>query len=271
MSEVAAPARVRLGGMALPDGVYIRSNKAWAIARTDGSVETGLVQQTKTSTVPVVRVLAALAAGMQAVVRSAKGNPQGMRSTQRFAFVIVVLSAAHWLLARYLGFDQGIGRAMIDPLFGAVVLGSMRILMPAALWRHHGAEHKAITAHEQGVDLGDLRGVARVTAIHDRCGTNLVAILFLVTAVPLPRGPLGVVAPLVMVASAAELLALAMRRAGGTRFTRAILAPGRFLQRAVTIREPSPEELLVGVRAVEACLSEHAAAVRAESPRPVAA
>jgi hypothetical protein len=252
-------ASVRLGGMAMPDGVYIRSERAWALARADGTVASGPISQTPLRRVPLLRVLMALGSGLSALARSARERGPSSTGNRRFVVLLVVMSALHWWASRRLGFDHGWARSVADPAFALMVLVAMRLLLPARLWRHHGAEHKAIAAYESGVDLGDRAGVRRVPAVHDRCGTNLVALLFLFTAMPLPTGPAGVLIPVAMVAMLAEVLGSAVRLRPRSRLTRALVAPGRLLQRAVTVREPDDAELAIGLRAVEACLAEHRA------------
>src|SRR5215472_8559142 len=55
---------VRVGGQALPDGVLMRTERAWAIAHADGRVLTGTLPPPRWKRVPVVRVLAALIPAM---------------------------------------------------------------------------------------------------------------------------------------------------------------------------------------------------------------
>src|SRR5205807_1144079 len=48
---------VRVGGQALPDGVFMRTERAWAVARADGTLTTGPMPSPRTPHVPVLRVL----------------------------------------------------------------------------------------------------------------------------------------------------------------------------------------------------------------------
>ena len=248
---------VRLGGMAMPDGVYVRSDRAWALARADGTVASGRIASIPLRRVPLLRVLIGIGSGLAALARSTRERGPSVTGNRRFVVLLVAMSALHWWASRRLGFDQGWARSVADPAFALLVLGAMRVVLPPRLWRHHGAEHKAIAGYESGVDLGDRSAVRTVPAVHDRCGTNLVALLLILTAMPLPTGPAGVLIPLVMVGALAELLGSAVRLRPRSRLTRALVAPGRLLQRTVTIREPDDHELAIGIRAVEACLTEH--------------
>src|SRR5947209_1873198 len=58
MEAKAAP--VRVGGQALADGVFMRTEKAWAIARADGSIEAGTVPSNPLHRIPVLRILVSL-------------------------------------------------------------------------------------------------------------------------------------------------------------------------------------------------------------------
>lgn len=44
------------------------------------------------------------------------------------------------------------------------VLGLLRLCAPPTLWRYHGAEHKAVAAHETAVDMGDVAAVPSTSA-----------------------------------------------------------------------------------------------------------
>jgi uncharacterized protein YqhQ len=134
---------------------------------------------------------------------------------------------------------------------------AMRLLAPRSLWRFHGAEHKAVAAYEAGVAADDVAGALRASRVHPRCGTNLVALL----VVPLAflthlSGALQVVAALVLVGTAAEVLTLTARFPHA-RATRVLLAPGLALQRTATTSEPTFAEQAVACRALAACLDEH--------------
>src|SRR2546421_123013 len=61
------------------------------------------------------------------------------------------------------------------PVFGALI--AMRFVAPATVWRYHGAEHKAVAAHEREIPLDDLSRVLDCPRVHPRCGTNLVVLV----------------------------------------------------------------------------------------------
>jgi uncharacterized protein YqhQ len=149
------------------------------------------------------------------------------------------------------------GNAAVDLVLTAVLLVMLRLLSPSSLWRYHGAEHKAVTAHENGVDLDDTDAVLACSRIHGRCGTNLVAVMA-VAGVALSRLPLApqLAAFILALAIVAELLGVAGRRPRALP-SRLLLVSGEFLQRHLTTAEPTPAEQRIGCIALRAALAEH--------------
>ena len=122
------------------------------------------------------------------------------------------------------------------------------------MWRYHGAEQKAVNAYEARADLRDGAAVNGFSRIHDRCGTNLVPIVFALAllCLPLSTGALGQVlslaAAVLVIAAALELFRL-VERAPRSPVSRAVLL-GRALQRVLTTREPRSEHLDLARRAL---------------------
>lgn len=258
---------VRIGGQALADGVLMRTSRAWAVARDDGSVQVGALPAPRAGRVPVVRFVAGLTTGLRLAVgrgilgRGAGGtvSPSSRRRNLRFLWVLLGVEA----LGLAFSFAVG-GRSL--PAWGvlAVTLGPwvaaftlLRLAAPASLWRYHGAEHKAVAAHEAHVDTADVGAVLGCPRVHDRCGTNLVFLAMLgglaLTGLP---SVLQVPSFLLLLASTAEVVSLAAGRPRA-RTSRAVLAGGRAIQRWVTTAEPTPDEQAVGCRALAACLAHH--------------
>ncbi len=94
----------------------------------------------------------------------------------------------------------------------------------------HGAEHQVVHAIERGEDLLP-ESVSRMPLEHPRCGTNLAALVLLLTTIAVSRAP----APLMIVLVIATLL-----------FWR---QAGMLLQRLFTVKRPTPKQLLNGIRA----------------------
>jgi uncharacterized protein YqhQ len=118
---------------------------------------------------------------------------------------------------------------------------------------YHGVEHKAIAAYEQGID-----DPAAVPKEHDRCGSNLIAPMMLMSAggaLLLERlfdkpGPVARTAVGLGGASAAVEMFAWSDRNHGTPLAEAFHTPGREIQRRLATREPTPEQLQVGIAAL---------------------
>jgi hypothetical protein len=243
----------------------MRTPLAWAIARADGTVEVGPTPPNPLAAIPVLRVIyglgGALKLGFVRGMMRPKGSPADSRKANR-RFLNVLVGAEGLVIFMAWGLRHlavpGWANTAMDLLPWVVVLGVLRVASPQSMWRYHGAEHKAVTALETGVDLHDTEAVMTCTRIHNRCGTNLVALLAVCTMALLPlRGFLQVPAMLVSIGSGAELLSLAARRPRSW-LSRLLVAPGRVLQRHVTTQEPTLAEQAVGCHALLAALEEHA-------------
>ncbi|HUR50470.1 MAG TPA: DUF1385 domain-containing protein [Acidimicrobiales bacterium] len=253
---------IRPGGQALADGVLMRTKLAWAIARADGTVETGAIARTPMGHVPGLRVLAGLAGGLRLGVGRGFFRGRAHGGNRRFLFIL----AATELVA--LGLLFGLGpmadglpaplSALLSLSSGAIALTIVRKAAPGSLWRYHGAEHKAAAAFEAGAPANDVDAALAMTRLHPRCGTNLLVPL---AAVGIALSGLSSAAQLIGGAAAlaftAEALTLAARRRTAL-WSRLLLAPGLFLQRYVTTAEPTREEQAVACHAMVACLEEHA-------------
>jgi uncharacterized protein YqhQ len=139
---------------------------------------------------------------------------------------------------------------------------------------YHGVEHKAIGAYEAGSD-----DPASATKEHDRCGSNLVAPMLILSAAgqlildrllerpgSLARGAVGMAS----VSLAAELFAWSERNPD-TAAARAFHRPGHEIQRLVATKEPTPEQLEVGIAALREILrvEQEAAGEQAPAEDPV--
>ena len=238
---------VRVGGQALPDGVLMRSPRAWAVARADGSVEVGRVAPGRLARIPVLRIVAALLPALALGIRTMAGRP-------RKGAVVLGLLLAATFLGPALPSTPSPGLSLA---LAAGTLAALRLAAPRALWRYHGAEHKAVAAYEVGAAPHDVAAALAAPRIHARCGTNLVALVAVPAAFVghLPALWQAVVV-LATVGAAAEVLTLTTRRPTAW-LSRAVLLPGVLIQRHATTAEPTAVEQAVACRALAACLDEH--------------
>jgi uncharacterized protein YqhQ len=251
----------KVGGQALSDGVLMRAGDAWAVARLDGSIEMGRLPENRWASVPLLRVLTGLGPAMVRGLRAMGASGRNRTLPRRVRWALPLFVAAPLLL------NAGVSRLLDAPsvwgwqsgvtavLMVAVQLAALRIVMPPSMWRFHGAEHKAVAAYEQGIDLDDLDAVLTASRIHDRCGTNVVAVLVAACLLPLPSsGAWSLLTFVTIFALSVEVVSLAARHPRALP-SRVVLAGGHLLQRVVTTAEPTREEQAVGVKALQTCLA----------------
>lgn len=262
---------LRVGGQALPDGVLMRAGDVWAVARRDGSVEVGRMPPQRWVRVPLLRVIAmlipALSRGLQAMRPRRTDAAMPLRTRWALPIFVAAPLAVSTLVGRWLGAGPSWGwqSGVQAIVLVTAELAALRLVLPGAMWRYHGAEHKAVTAYERGVDLEDVDAVLACTRVHNRCGTNVVAVLVLACLLPMPDlGLGGIVAFVGLFAASVEVVSAAAKRPGA-RLSRLVLTPGRALQRHVTTSEPTREEQEVGLRALRVCLGMVAAGQAAEA------
>jgi uncharacterized protein YqhQ len=244
---------MRVGGMAFANGVLMRSGASWAWARDDGTVLHGtaasLLDGRPWLRLPVLRSAVSFIEMTALSLRLHRLN--GARRTTRLlvSLAICILasialsSAIHALVP-----SEMLGGVLLQALGILLALTVLQVGMGTEVWRYHGAEHKVVNAYEARADLRDVAAVQAFSRIHDRCGTNLVAIVFALALLCLPLGTsalgqvLSVVAAVLVIAVALELFRL-IERAPLAPLSRVVLFGGRALQRALTTREPHPEHL----------------------------
>ncbi len=250
---------MKIGGQALPDGVLMRTNRAWAVARADGTVTSGPVAPVRWEKIPLLRVVSGLGQAIRLGFGSATGGIRRRSASwpliRALLLTEVTAVAFTWVMATA-HISLG-GRWTSGIAVWVVAIAVFRLTSPPSQWRYHGAEHKAVTAYERDLPLDDVVSVLACPRVHPRCGTNLMVWLAAATpmlgALPWPLQPFAFLAVL---AVAAEMLTLAGKRPGNA-LARFLLVPGSVLQWVVTTREPSPDEQSVGCRALQACLERH--------------
>ena len=248
--------KIRLGGMALPNGVLVHGPTAWACAirHPDGRLE--VVSRRK-------RVLASevdnpLLRGPAKLVEAVAVLPQVRRAmpSARLPFERPLVLAGMVASAVAVRVVRG---SRLRPAAQELV-GGLLSAAPAALAlrgselaAYHGAEHISIGSYEHG---------ERRAREHERCGSHLLGPLLATTAVGnviaahaparargLARGVAGVGA----LAASTEIFGWMVRNAEH-RLSKALAKPGHELQHRVATAEPTPEQLEVAEAALAACL-----------------
>jgi uncharacterized protein YqhQ len=244
--------------MALRNGLLIHGPTHWAAAVRDADGAIQVASERKPE----------LAPGLVAKL-------PGLRGPIKLAEAMLVLPLARRRLpAARMPFEDGRVLAAIGATLAATSL--LRKRAPASAVRegivqaigavpalvalsdrdlaaYHGVEHKAIAAYEQGVE-----DVAAVPKEHDRCGSNLIVPMMLLSAggtillerlveTPSPAARAGV--GLGGASIAVEMFAWSDRHHGDP-LAEAFHTPGREIQRLLATKEPSAEQLEVGIAAM---------------------
>ncbi|MGH2966608.1 MAG: DUF1385 domain-containing protein [Solirubrobacterales bacterium] len=259
--------RLRLGGMALRNGLLIHGPHAWAAAaRTpDGRIEVSsgpkpAFSRGRLGSAPLIRGPLRLAEAFAVVPIARRGLPAARLPIEDPRVLVVALATA--LASRGIR-RLGPATAASETVIAALgVLPAVTALRDRDLAAYHGVEHKAIGAYERGsFDPTD------APKEHERCGSNLIVpLLILSTAGQLiverlfsRPGPVArAVAAVASTSGAVELFAFAERRPD-SGLGRAIHAIGHQIQRFVSTREPTAEQLEVGAAALQEVLRAEAA------------
>jgi uncharacterized protein YqhQ len=252
-----AEQEVRLGGMALTNGVLVHGPNSWACAvrHPDGRLEVASdYKRYRASNVtnPLLRGPARLAEVISLLPQVRRQMPSAKLPFERpRVLTAMVASAAAVQLAR--------GSSRLTPAVRELV-GAIASLVPAAvalrssdLAAYHGAEHIAIGSHEHGE--------AREKE-HERCGSHLLGPMLGMLAIGnmlASRAPGQLRTPARALASLGALTASMevfswMVRHPDHPVAKALAKPGHELQHRLATAEPTPEQLEVAEAALAACL-----------------
>ncbi|MCS7007262.1 MAG: DUF1385 domain-containing protein [Thermoleophilia bacterium] len=249
---------VRLGGMALQNGVLVHGPTSWACAirGEDGKLHVAsgrkpVLARELRRRAPLLRGPLALADALALLPVVRRALPEARLAFERPAVLAGIALTA--VGARALRARSGSpAREAAAAVLGA--LPAVLALRGTELAAYHGAEHVSIGTYERGGD--------RAPREHPRCGSQLVAPLLAATlaahvlAARLPRGWRRIgraAATMLAVGGAVELHAWAARNPG--RALAALVArPGLELQRRFSTVEPSQAQLEVADAARDACL-----------------
>jgi uncharacterized protein YqhQ len=259
-----ADEKVRLGGMALANGVLVHGAHSWACAVRLPSGELKVVAQPKRFSAaqisnPLLRGPAKLAEVVALLPQVRRRVPEARLPFERPRVLATMLATA--IATKALK-----NSTRVAPL-ARELLGGVLSLAPAALAlrggelaAYHGAEHISIGTYEHG----EVR-----QREHERCGSHIVGPLIASSAVGgalasrAPshlRGPARAVAQVGAVAAATEIFAWMVRHPDHG-LSRALARPGHEFQHRLATAEPTAEQLEVADAALAACLRlEHGAA-----------
>jgi uncharacterized protein YqhQ len=252
---------LRLGGMALRNGLLIHGPTSWSAAARGSDGEIHLASGPKPALAPELAARVPLLRGPLRLGEAFLLIPvvRVRLPSARLPFedprVLVAMVLASGLSRRLRGGGSGAAREAAQAALG--LAPALVALGNRDLAAYHGAEHKAIGAYEAGSD--DPAGASKE---HERCGSNLVAPMLAASVAgqllvdrvldrpgPLARAAVGIVS----VGVAAEMFAWSERNPG-TAAARAFHRPGHEIQRLVATKEPTPDQLEVSVAALREIL-----------------
>jgi uncharacterized protein YqhQ len=275
-----------MGGQAVLEGVMMRGASTWAVAvrDPDGSIKVDVRDvpgwAERYRNIPVVRgvlgLVESLGLGYRALTWSANQQVPAEEQVSEKVLGWAVGGAALAFSALFILLPVLAGRSLSHRFHGSfpIVEGVARLAifvvyllaigrMPdiRRVFQYHGAEHKAIAAYENGVELTPETAQQFSTA-HVRCGTNflltvMVVAIIVYSVIPRPNllvvvGSRVVLIPLIAGLSY-EVIRLSAKNMNNA-FVRAAMRPGLLLQR-LTTRQPELDQLEVAITSLRAVMS----------------
>jgi uncharacterized protein YqhQ len=254
--------RVRLGGMALENGVLVHGPTHWAAAvRTDdGEVKVASGRKPLRShslRSPFLRGPLRLAEAFAFLPAARRALPEARFPYERPGVAAALVGSA--TLARSVR-RAPIGAVPQETLAALLAVApAVLALRGSTLAEYHGAEHVSIGSYEHGEER---------PRVHERCGSHLVGPLLLTSAVgslaarlapPHVRFLARAGAAVGAVATSVEVFSWMLRNEGHP-VARALAKPGHELQDRVLTAEPTAEQLEVASAALAECLRLESAA-----------
>jgi uncharacterized protein YqhQ len=248
--------KVRLGGMALPNGVLVHGPTAWgcAIRHPDGRLEVAAEHKrfrVGESTPPLLRGPAKLVEALAVLPAVRKALPEARLAFERPGVLAGMLASAVGVRVVRGSTLGPAAQELVSGLFAFAP--AVLALRGSDLAAYHGAEHVSIGTYEHGEPR---------EKEHERCGSHLVGPIFATSVVgnalatkapPHLRAAARIAATFGSLAVATEVFAWMVRNPDHP-FAKALSRPGHELQHRMGTREPSPEQLEVAEAALRACL-----------------
>jgi uncharacterized protein YqhQ len=248
--------KIRLGGMALENGVLVHGPTAWACAvRTDDGKVRIAAERKRVSgyrvQVPLLRGPARLADAFGVLFRLKRALPEARLPFQNSTVLASMAGTAVVVAGVRRSGLRDSAKELLSSLLG--VTPALLTVRGGSLAAYHGAEHIAIGTYEQD---------APHAKEHERCGSHLVGPLVLTgafanvlaTRAPARYRPVaGLAATVGGLGATMELFAW-MQRHPGKRISRILAWPGHELQHRLSTAEPSRAQLEVAEAALAACL-----------------
>ena len=248
--------KLRLGGMALRNGVLVHGPTSWgcAVRLDDGTLKVAAQRKrVRAANVrnPLLRGPARLAEALAVLPSVKRRLPEAKLPFEHPKALGAMLVSAVAV--------RGVQASRLRPAARELAAGLLSVapaffsLRGGELTAYHGAEHISIGTYEHDEPR------ARE---HERCGSHLVGPLLATTAVGNTlaarapehlRAPARLAAQLGALAASTEIFGWMVRNPDQP-LSRALAKPGHELQHRLGTREPSPEQVEVAEAALHACL-----------------
>lgn len=132
----------------------------------------------------------------------------------------------------------------------------------ARVFQYHGAEHKSIACYEAGAPL-TVDEVRKYSRLHPRCGTSFLFMVLVISVVVLSffgwPSLLGRIIVRLLMFPVIAGIGFEVNRLIGkydNRLTLILRYPGLMIQKYFTVKEPSEEQMEVGIASLKAVLPE---------------
>ena len=252
-----AEEQIRLGGMALANGVLVHGPNSWACAirLPDGRLEVASeLKRYRSSGVtnPLLRGPARLAEALAVLPQVRRRLPEAKLPFERPRVLTAMIAGA--ATAQIARGSRSLGPAAKELVAAIASLAPAAIaLRSSELAAYHGAEHITIGTYEHG-EARDKE--------HERCGSHLVGPLLGTMAVAnvlASRAPAQFrlvargLASLGAVAASTEIFSWMVRNPEHP-LSKALAKPGHELQHRIATADPTLEQLEVAEAALAACL-----------------
>jgi uncharacterized protein YqhQ len=262
-------AKLRLGGMALRNGLLVHGPTHWAAAVRcrDGTIAAASGHKPRmkgVDKVAGVRGVVRLGEAMLVIPLVKHALPEAKLPFQDVKVLGTMAAAAAGGRILRGTMKGGIGTETV--IAAVSLLPSLVALRGGELAEYHGVEHKAIAAYE--TDAADAADAAKE---HDRCGSHLMAPLLAsnLAGAALLRHTIKRPGPAAQMAVGVASLGIAVEvfvwseRHHDSAAARILRKPGHELQRLLGTREPSAAQLEVGRAALAEILRVEAPAAGA--------
>ncbi len=258
----------------MENGVLFQTRRFWSMAvrNEDGGIDVssgekrGLARSAALKKIPLLRGLASLT---DAVTILPDAHAHGGRLPALFRSPLLMASMTVSALGTMALKNS---KKSLPPLLEETTMAALALLPSLVALRrsraiqYHAAEHKSINAYEKTGSL-DEQGALKARSEHIRCGSNIIgpALALMTVGNTLARRFLGKQSQaarlgvgILSLSGAMEMIQWASRNPGNG-WAKLLTSSGGGLQSLITTREPTQEQLEVGLAALRELLQREGA------------